>query len=93
MKTVLRILIVACVVPSLSTIVDAKIHRSRAQVKTFLLSQGYTKTPHGFHVDHIVPLCAGGKDAPSNMQLLPIELHKIKTRQDIKNCRKMNRRD
>lgn len=41
----------------------------------------------GFDVDHIVPLCAGGADHPSNMQWIGREDHKLKTRQDVIGCR------
>ena len=41
-----------------------------------------------YHIDHIVPLCAGGPDHRSNMQWLTIEDHKAKTRIDVKTCRR-----
>jgi hypothetical protein len=47
----------------------SRTHRSAAAKREFLRSQGYTKEPKGMIVDHIIPLCAGGADAPSNMQL------------------------
>lgn len=42
----------------------------------------------GFEVDHIIALCAGGADKPSNMQWLSIEAHRRKTIDDIRHCRK-----
>jgi 5-methylcytosine-specific restriction endonuclease McrA len=30
-------------------------------------------------VDHIIPLSKGGRDEPSNMQLIPKSVHKQKT--------------
>lgn len=33
-------------------------------------------------VDHIIPLYKGGPDTKENMQLLPIEEHKAKTKRD-----------
>jgi hypothetical protein len=33
---------------------------------------------HGFQIDHIRPLCCGGKDGPSNMHWLSVADHKAK---------------
>lgn len=38
-------------------------------------------------VDHVVPLCAGGPDAPSNMQWQTVEAGKRKDRDERKACR------
>lgn len=38
-------------------------------------------------VDHVVPLCAGGADAPSNMQWQTVEAGKRKDRDERKACR------
>jgi len=61
-----------------------KVERSRLAKKEFLKSQGYSKTPSGYEVDHIIPLSKGGQDKPSNMQLLPKEVHKQKTANERK---------
>ncbi|MCA3041251.1 MAG: HNH endonuclease [Rhodocyclaceae bacterium] len=42
----------------------------------------------GWDVDHIVPLCAGGADHPSNLQWLSKDDHKWKTFVDVRECRK-----
>lgn len=42
----------------------------------------------GYQVDHIKPLCAGGKDAPENMQWLTTEAHLNKTKTDVAICRR-----
>jgi RHS repeat-associated protein len=34
------------------------------------------KVPPGYHVDHIKPLSIGGADAPANMRLLDVDLHR-----------------
>lgn len=42
--------------------------RSLTQKRSFEIATGYPHGRRGYVVDHIVPLCAGGRDAPSNMQ-------------------------
>ncbi len=41
----------------------------------FLQAHGYNGVPEGYEVHHIVPLCEGGLDSPSNMVLVSIEDH------------------
>lgn len=41
----------------------------------------------GWEVDHRIALCAGGDDAPHNMQWLTVEAHRAKTRIDVRDCR------
>lgn len=41
----------------------------------------------GHQVDHIKPLCGGGKDSPENMQWLSVEDHKQKTKLDVAACK------
>jgi 5-methylcytosine-specific restriction endonuclease McrA len=62
-----------------------KVQRSTANRNQFLRSKGYTTTPKGYEVDHIVPLHQGGSDSPSNMQLLPKEVHRQKTARERRN--------
>jgi len=47
---------------------------------------GYPHGRPGYVVDHIVPLCAGGADAPSNMQWQTVEEGKVKDRQERAMC-------
>ncbi len=56
-----------------------KVERSSAVRSEFLRQQGYSSTPAGYQVDHVVPLSRGGADATYNMQLLPTSVHKAKT--------------
>lgn len=56
-----------------STTGKPTVKRSETNKKTFLKSKGYSKTPIGYEIDHIIPLSEGGTDDPSNMQLLTIE--------------------
>jgi len=62
-----------------STTGKPMVKRSEANKAAFLRSEGYTSVPHGYEVDHIVPLSKGGSDDPSNMQLLTKEQHARKT--------------
>ena len=43
----------------------------------------------GWVVDHLQPLCAGGQDAPSNMQWQPRKQAKAKDKIEIAYCRCM----
>lgn len=60
-----------------------RIERSSKAKKEFLKSKSYDKVPEGYEVDHIIPLYKGGVDEPSNMQLLPKDVHKQKTKMDL----------
>ena len=62
-----------------STTGKPKVVRSAANKKTFLKSRGYSQTPDGYEIDHIIPLSQGGSDDPSNMQLLTVRQHSAKT--------------
>lgn len=62
-----------------STTGQPKVVRSYANKKAFLRSRGYSDTPPGYEIDHIIPLSQGGSDAPYNMQLLTVRQHKAKT--------------
>lgn len=64
------------------------VKRSAANKRAFLESKGYSETPDGYEIDHIIPLSEGGTDDPSNMQLLTINHHKRKTAIERKNRRK-----
>lgn len=66
------------------------IQRSRMAVAAFRsvhpcpsTGEYYGSCP-GWQVDHIVPLCACGKDAADNMQWLTVQAHKAKTRHDVR---------
>ncbi len=56
-----------------------KVERSAIAKNQFLRSKGYKKVPSGCEIDHIIPLSKGGRDEPSNMQLIPKTAHKQKT--------------
>ena len=42
----------------------------------------------GYVVDHVIPLCAGGTDAPSNMQWQTVQDAKAKDKLEWEQCRK-----
>ena len=60
------------------------VKRSASNKREFLESKGYSEPPHGYEIDHIIPLSEGGTDDPSNMQLLTINEHKRKTAKERK---------
>lgn len=41
---------------------------------------------HGYVVDHVIPLCAGGGDTPANMQWQPVEESRIKDQEERRQC-------
>lgn len=71
---------------------EAKQHRSSTAIKQFKLQNpcpetGATKgSCKGYIIDHVVPLCAGGADHPSNMQWQTVEDAKAKDREERKMC-------
>jgi hypothetical protein len=46
----------------------------------------------GYVVDHVVPLCAGGADAATNMQWQTVADGKVKDREEVKLCRALKPR-
>ena len=76
---------------------DARTERDRAQVRAFRAEQPCPATGlkrgacFGWHVDHIIALCAGGEDHPRNMQWITKEDHRFKTLVDVRECRKRGR--
>lgn len=73
---------------------DARIPRDRAQVRAFRAEHPCPATGlkrgacSGWHVDHIIALCAGGEDHPRNMQWITKEDHRFKTLVDVRECRR-----
>lgn len=73
-----------------------KILRHRTPIAAFMKAQpcpyppdvGSTKRCRNGRVDHVVPLCAGGADDPSNMQWQTIEAAHQKDRLEVWICRR-----
>ncbi len=71
--------------------------RSRTQVNHFRASHPCPATGHtrgrcsSYVVDHVIPLCAGGADHPSNMQWQTVAEAKIKDRAERAQCRRQPR--
>lgn len=71
----------------------AAMARDRGEVRLFRshnpcpVTQRTTGACPGFVVDHIIPLCAGGLDSPSNMQWQPRAQSREKDKIEIRYCR------
>lgn len=71
------------------------IARDRGEVRAFRVENPCPATGDtrgvcpGWHVDHILPLCAGGLDLRSNMQWITVEDHRFKTL--VGECSKLRR--
>jgi 5-methylcytosine-specific restriction endonuclease McrA len=84
----------ALILLALSLTAQARIPRDAAQVRAFRAEHPCPSTGlkrgacPGWDVDHIVPLCAGGADHPSNLQWLSKDDHNWKTFVDVRECRK-----
>lgn len=93
----IRLFAIATLAVAFHLAADAEIKRDRAQVRAFRADNpcpatGVTRGAcPGWHVDHVIALCAGGEDKPSNMQWITKEDHRFKTLVDVKECRKAHR--
>lgn len=65
-----------------STDSDGRIVPSASAKEEFLKSRGLQGVPEGYVIEHKMPLYAGGRDEPSNMQLVTRDGHRAKTRMD-----------
>lgn len=87
-------LVTASLIAVLASMCEARTQRDPAQVRAFRAEHPCPSTGlkrgacPGWDVDHIVPLCAGGLDHPSNLQWLAKDDHRWKTFIDVRECRK-----
>ena len=51
----------------------------------------FTRSCSGYVVDHVKPLCAGGADAPSNLQWQEYKASLLKDVQERKLCRSLHK--
>lgn len=65
--------------------------RSHTAVEQFKKLTGYPHGRPGFVVDHVIPLCAGGFDGPSNMQWQALAESKLKDRYEVALCAALKR--
>ena len=78
--------------------VDAKIPRSEAMKRLFRAEHVCPSTDQhkgrcpGYVIDHIIPLCAGGPDLPSNMQWQELAESKKKDKLERRQCAALRRR-
>ena len=85
--------ILLLVVSAFTTSCASPPERSRTQRDAFQRANpcpanGATRGPcPGYVVDHIEPLCAGGADAPANMQWQTVPDGKLKDRHEVHDCR------
>ncbi len=91
MKIIITILLIfslsanACVIKRDK---HGRIARDHKVVKAFMVKTGYPKGRPGYVVDHIIPLCACGKDSVKNMQWQSIEEAKKKDKVEKRQCKK-----
>jgi hypothetical protein len=77
--------------------VDAKISRSEAAKRQFRADHVCPATGEhkgrcpGYVIDHVIPLCAGGADRPSNMQWQELAESKEKDKLERKECAALRR--
>lgn len=78
--------------------VEAKLPRNAAARQAFVRGTacpetGVNRLPcPGWVIDHVVPLCAGGDDAPGNMQWQTVEEARAKDRDERRMCRALRAR-
>lgn len=78
--------------------VDAKIPRSEAAKRAFRAEHVCPATDRhkgpcpGYVIDHVIPLCAGGADRPSNMQWQDLAASKEKDKLERRQCAALRRR-
>lgn len=89
-------LVLACLL-ALPAASAARVERSRAERASFAWHHPCPATGkrygacHGWIVDHVIPLCGGGEDRPSNMQWQTIADAAAKDRREVAWCKCLDR--
>ena len=94
----MKLLLLACIMAVAGPVfADARPQRSAAQVRAFKKLSTcpagvyLARRCPGYVVDHVVPLCAGGADHPSNMQWQTVAQAKLKDVTERAQCRELRR--
>ena len=89
----MRAFVIFCLAAAIAAPVSAKTHRSTSAKHEFqrqhpcpATGQAKGKCP-GYVIDHVTPLCAGGPDAPANMQWQTLADSKAKDVEERRYCR------
>lgn len=91
-----RLVVFAGCLLALPAVLDAQ-ERSAAQRAAFVRENPCPSTGErkgrcpGWVVDHVVPLCAGGADAPENMQWQTVQESRRKDVDEHRLCREMRK--
>lgn len=91
----LNVLVALATVCTIARTPEGKISRSRESVRSFMraapcpagVDKGSTKRCRGYVVDHVLPLCAGGKDEPANMIWEELVESRAKDKAEVGLCR------
>ena len=89
MKTLLAIILLALSLSSFAR--DPSQVRAFRKLNACPATKLYTGACPGYVVDHIIPLCAGGPDAPRNMQWQTRAKSLIKDRLEWETCRNLRK--
>ena len=88
MRSLLGLVLVTLLLSSAAAIDRSRVVRAEFQRLNPCLATGATRGAcHGFEADHVIALCAGGADHPSNMEWRTREDHALKTKFDTMHCR------
>lgn len=77
---------------------EARIPRSHAAIDAFKRAHACPSTGRprgrcrGYIIDHVIPLCAHGADAPRNMQWQTVAAAKVKDRGERRECAALRRK-
>lgn len=93
----LAVFVALAVISSGSDAHGHRIKRSHSAIHAFMREHHCPSTGNskgrcpGWIVDHVVPLCAGGADDPSNMQWQTVADAKAKDKQEWAQCRRLRK--